>query len=210
MQDFMLIKESSLLRDGIAKVLEYKFHTTVHAFGANENDKVIEYLNQCELIIIDLDTDLNIFSIIEQSKKDEQKVIVWSSSLDDSLLIPTFKLGLNGYFYNGMEGNEFIEAIKIILNGQKYVHPAITSILLNDYMKIQGVNTTRPVGLLTNREWEVFELVTKGYKNEQIGEMLFISNKTVKNHIGSILKKLKVTDRTNAVLLALKKRWVSI
>ncbi len=65
----------------------------------------------------------------------------------------------------------------------------------------------RPVGVFTNREWDVMSLLIQGYSNEKIGNHLYITEKTVKNHISSILRKLNVPDRTNAVLAALKNEW---
>ncbi|MCF3943840.1 LuxR C-terminal-related transcriptional regulator [Oceanobacillus sp. APA_J-2(6-2)] len=65
----------------------------------------------------------------------------------------------------------------------------------------------RPIGLLTRREWEVLGELIQGCQNEEIAMNLNISDKTVKNHITSILSKLRVKDRTNAVLLALRERW---
>ena len=79
--------------------------------------------------------------------------------------------------------------------------------IYDKYRQVTQGETRRPIGLLTRREWEVLGELVKGYQNEEIARNLNISDKTVKNHITSILGKLDVKDRTNAVLLALKERW---
>lgn len=133
-----------------------------------------------------------------------------ASSVTHFLLIKTFKMRLNGYFYNGMESQELTNAIDHIINSQTFIHPSLSNVLLEDYTtNKKTIVPSKPVGLLTRREWKVMELMTKGFRNEQIGNSLYISDKTVKNHVSSILKKFQVVDRTNAVLLALKKRWVA-
>ena len=68
----------------------------------------------------------------------------------------------------------------------------------------------RPFHLLTKRECEVLQLLTDGQSNRTIGETLFISEKTVKNHVSSILQKMAVNDRTQAVVTAIKNGWVEV
>ena len=86
----------------------------------------------------------------------------------------------------------------------------LSPVLLNDYIKTTYNKVKRPNGILTEREWEILEQIVKGNKNSDIAEKLFMSEKTVKNHLLSIFKKLNVTDRTNAVLLAVKNNWFAL
>ncbi|MBN6206727.1 response regulator transcription factor [Ralstonia pickettii] len=108
-----------------------------------------------------------------------------------------------------MELNQIKSAINEILNGYSFIHPYFSSIILNEYSRVTNREVTRPLGLLTKREWEILERMSSGYQNEEIANQLLISDKTVKNHVSSILKKLNVKDRTNAVLAAIENNWVS-
>ena len=74
----------------------------------------------------------------------------------------------------------------------------------------QQAEVRRPLHLLTKRECEVLQLLTDGQSNRVIGETLYISEKTVKNHVSSILQKMNVNDRTQAVVMAIKNGWVEV
>lgn len=140
------------------------------------------------------------------------KVAIWTfSEIERKRLLELMKIGIDGYLYGDMELYEFRTAINEILNGFKYIHPYFSSIILNEYSRLTNINyDARPVNLLTKREWEILERLSSGYQNVEIASQLCISDKTVKNHVSSILKKLKVKDRTSAVILAIKNNWVSI
>lgn len=207
------MKQQSPLRVGIVAVLEENFNKRVLAYDASELDKIYSHLNEVNIVLIDLDTPApaDVLKGVNIAKSQGKKVIVWTSTLDHPYLHETFKMNLDGYFYNGMETDEIIYAIKAIQNSKPYVHPILLRVLLNDYSNYTSpVISKRPIGLLTRREWDALELMVKGYSNEQIANTLWITDKTVKNHVSSVLKKLGVIDRTNAVILALKNRWFAL
>src|SRR5699024_792115 len=106
-----------------------------------------------------------------------------------------------------MSVHEFVDGISYMLKDVTYFHPLIGEELYKSYYQLLYKQTDRPAKLLTKREWEVLGELVKGYQNEEIARNLDISDKTVKNHITSILGKLGVKDRTKAVLMALRKRW---
>lgn len=109
-----------------------------------------------------------------------------------------------------MDLKEISLAIERILQHKEYVHPYFSNIILQKYLEIIERKNTRPNGILTNREWEVLDDMVRGLQNDDIAKHLSISSKTVKNHVSSILKKLQVKDRTNAVVTAIRNHWVSI
>ncbi|OZM56555.1 hypothetical protein CIB95_12135 [Lottiidibacillus patelloidae] len=105
---------------------------------------------------------------------------------------------------------------KVMVEG--YYFPInIMEKFITSYKKINDSNTEmeqkeyrKPLHLLTRRECEVLQLLAEGKSNREVGQILYISEKTVKNHVSNILMKLKVKDRTKAVLLAIKKSWVYV
>ncbi|WP_226037139.1 response regulator transcription factor [Aquibacillus saliphilus] len=207
----MIIKEPSLLREGMLNVLRESFgEEKIVVYGSDDLPDFSKMECKSDLIIIDCDTDIDILSSITYFRNQNKKIIVWTSSLDNHILMDLFKLDLDGYFYNGMEKEELLSSIMSVFNGKQFVHPSLSTILLGDYVRINKKIANKPVGILSNREWEVLELLTKGCKNEQIGTFLFISEKTVKGHVSNIMKKMDVPDRTNVVLTALRNKWVVI
>ncbi|MDX8047116.1 response regulator transcription factor [Gracilibacillus sp. S3-1-1] len=201
-----IVKEASIYREGLEGVLSNEFNAhDVIAVEPNDVEQLKDYI--IDLLIIDIDTNSNYMNLIHQYRENNKKIVVWTENISHPDLIDLFKLDLHGYFYNGMEKEDLLRAVKKVMLGQHYIHEELSAILLGDYRNLHNRKDCRPVGVFTNREWEVMELLTKGYSNYRIGEQLYITDKTVKNHISSILRKLNVPDRTNVVLTALKNRW---
>ncbi|MFD2656650.1 LuxR C-terminal-related transcriptional regulator [Gracilibacillus thailandensis] len=204
-----IVKEASIYREGLVGVLSNEFKTyDIIAVEPQQQGKLRDYI--IDLLIIDIDTDIDTISLINTYMKNNKKIIVWTEDNDHPDLTELFKMDLNGYFFNGMEKQELVHAIEKIISGQNYIHEELTQVLLGDYREIHSRKDKRPVGVFTNREWEVMELLTQGYSNNRISSTLYITDKTVKNHISSILRKLEVPDRTNAVITALKNQWFHV
>lgn len=207
----LFVKNPSLLREGIFQLLSRRFQEseiTVSDGSGYPDDLVANGLS--DMIIIDLETDVPYKEIIKIYKECNKKVIIWVADKECMKLNELFTKDLDGYFYNGMEEKELMDAIQLVQKGKKYVHPALSCLLLADYVRIQQKVSKRPVGILSNREWEVLQLLSKGYNNIDIATHLYLSDKTVKNYVSAILRKLDVPDRTNAVLKALKQKWVYV
>lgn len=213
--EIFLIKEPSLLREGMIKILEEKFtNSSVTAYNSDEYITQSSSKRKADLVILDMDAKINIEPTVNFYKTNEKKIIVWASSPYDEALIDLFKMDLNGYFCHGMDKDELMAAIQSVIDGKKYIHETLTPALLGDYVRLnkntQVVKKEEKLDSLSQREWEVLELLTKGCKNEQIAKSMYISEKTVKNHVSNILRKLEVPDRTNAVLKALRNQWFSV
>ena len=121
-----------------------------------------------------------------------------------------------------MDADTLIEAVKVVADGGSYLHPKVTHNLVNEFRRLatSGVSAhpqhevypeiRRPLHILTRRECEVLQMLADGKSNRGIGESLFISEKTVKNHVSNILQKMNVNDRTQAVVVAIKNGWVEM
>ncbi|WP_138418426.1 response regulator transcription factor [Aquibacillus sediminis] len=202
-----VVKEPSLLREGIVRILQesYKNHN-ITTYGSNNYEELLHEPNVADVIIIDIDTEINVRPLVDYYKNKKKSIILWTANRNHPELPVLFKLRLAGYFYNGMDKEELVGAITSILNGGTYIHQSLSQILLGYYA--HKTEPEKPVGVFSEREWEVIELLAKGFKNVQIANFLFISEKTVKNYISGIMKKLAVPDRTNIVLTALKNKWI--
>ncbi|MFS0674169.1 response regulator transcription factor [Ornithinibacillus sp. 179-J 7C1 HS] len=210
MCNITIIKEKDLVRDIIVEKLEENLpeHSWT-ALDSNQFQKKENFI-QSDLVIIDLNTNINIQAAIDNFIEQNIRVAIWASDLDDNLLRELFRYGLHGYFYNGMELSELIFATKSMLNDQQYIHPKLSTVLLDDYVKLTRNKPIRPAGILTEQEWKVLEELGKGLNNCSIAKELYISTRTVNNHVSSILKKLHVSDRTNAVIKAIKNNWITL
>jgi two-component system, NarL family, response regulator DegU len=205
-----IINNSSILRDVL--------YSTINHVFPNINAKILDtgssldfenHIHTTDLFIIDIDVKKDFSRLIKKYKSVHKKIILLTSKRHKETLIPYFKLNLDGYFYKEIEKEEIIKAMNMIMNGEQYIHPKLAPILFNEYFQFVHVKN-RPLALLTEREWEVLELLTKGYKNREIARELYLTEETVKNHVTSILRKLNVNDRTNAVIKAIQNRWVTL
>ncbi|MBA4495370.1 response regulator transcription factor [Paenactinomyces guangxiensis] len=148
------------------------------------------------------------------------KVLILSDQ-DDPYVLETIRSGASGYLLKSMGASSIIEAMRVIARGGFYIHPIMMGRLVNELRRLsrkEGVfqhlyTTLPPISwqeVLTYREMEVLRLMSQGKNNRAISEHLYISEKTVKNHVSNILYKLNVQDRTQAVLLAIKYGWVQL
>jgi NarL family two-component system response regulator LiaR len=134
----------------------------------------------------------------------DSKVIALTSFKEDDLMQKTLQAGAIGYLFKNVTAEELVTAIRNAREGKPSLAPEAAQAL------IHAVTQPHPVGFdLTDREHEVLALMVKGYNNPQIADHLVISRSTVKFHVSSILSKLGVTSRTEAVALALQHHLVN-
>ena len=123
---------------------------------------------------------------------------------DDLNVFQAIKAGALGYVLKDSPIEETVAAIRAIYEGGSRLHPGIATRVLQEFSRIssQRLHDATVFAELTEREKEVLKEVATGKRNREIGESLFISEKTVKNHISNILSKLQVNDRTEAAMMA--------
>ncbi len=125
---------------------------------------------------------------------------------DDKSVFEAVKAGARGYVIKSAPPAEVVEAIRVVARGGGYLSPSRAVVVMQEFAR---VNRLRAHGKevfaeLSKREMEILALLGKGMRNREVAEELFISEKTVKNHVSSILAKLNVTDRIEAALLAVR------
>lgn len=127
------------------------------------------------------------------------QILVLTSFSDEENVHDAIQAGAIGYLLKNITGNELADAVRRAYNGQSSLAPEAAQALIQA--------TVRPPSIghdLTNRERDVLKLMIDGLNNREIGEKLFISSSTVKNHVSKILSKLDTTSRTQAVALAVE------
>ncbi|MCM3742033.1 response regulator transcription factor [Oceanobacillus luteolus] len=179
----------------------------LHVYNAAFIDDLFQAKTDSDLVILDLEAHISVREVVRNYRFADTKVAVILPDSEVNAIDDYTHFDLVGFFSVGMSVEELVDGIKYIQRGITYVHPIISNVIYDKYKQVSQGEVRRPIGLLTRREWEVLGELVKGCQNEEIAVNLDISDKTVKNHITSILGKLEVKDRTNAVLLALKERW---
>lgn len=214
MKKIIIMREPNLLWDEIIYVLQHKFpHYSVESYEAHQYEQMkaaLEEPQEMTLVIIDTESKLDLEKVKQFYVQKDVKLAAWISFIENHQLERLFKLGLDGYLFSEMEEQDLVHAICHMLQGKIYIHPSLSTILLKNYIDLSSHKAVRPQGLLTPREWDVLALIVKGYKNKEIADRLFVSSRTVNNHVASILKKLNVPDKTNAALYAIKNKWYTI
>lgn len=138
-----------------------------------------------------------------RSYNDRIRIIMLTSYADDEALFASIVAGASGYILKQTRGSELMEAVRRVARGESLLDPAVTHRVLE---RIRGGDSTSPtegelLARLTDRERHVLELIAKGYTNRQIGEALYLSEKTIKHYVTGILNKLGVDNRTAAAAL---------
>ncbi|MEU1623152.1 response regulator transcription factor [Streptomyces sp. NPDC005722] len=127
---------------------------------------------------------------------------------DDDALLDAIMAGAAGYVLKQIKGSDLVSAVRTVASGQSMLDPATTARLMNSLREQEQPPEPQDEALagLTPREREILELIGEGLTNRQIGERLFLSEKTVKNHISRMLGKLGVERRIQAAVLATEHR----
>ncbi|HLR14365.1 MAG TPA: response regulator transcription factor [Bacillota bacterium] len=222
--DIVLIDDHKLFREGVKRILDYEDSFQVVAEGGDglaASKLVKEY--QPDVVLMDINMpEMNGIQATANlvSQYPDTYVIILSIHDDESYVTHALKTGARGYLLKEMDSDSLIEAIKVVSEGGSYLHPKVTHNLVKEYRRLarersvsnaeEQVIYQKPLHLLTKRECQVLQLMAEGNSNRSISETLFISEKTVKNHVSNILQKMKVNDRTQAVVTAIRKGWVEV
>lgn len=218
-----LIDSHIQFREGLKEVLEAKEVIRVIAEGQT-GDEIIELYEEHKPDVLLVDPAVPYGDHIELvsqliEKHPEAKVAIFSTWDGSNLVSRALLAGASGFMLKEMDIRSIVQALEIIAKGESYLHPRVTPYLLSELRRLSEIEESsrfyqprilRPYYLLSRREVEVLELLAEGFSNRAIADTLFISEKTVKNHVSKILDKLHVADRTQAVVLAIKKGWVKI
>ena len=132
------------------------------------------------------------------------KGLILTSYEDDEALFAAIMAGASGYLLKEVGGSNLVAGIRQVAAGHSLIDPAVTQKLLDRLRN--PVKETSKLDQLTPREREILDLITDGYTNRQIGEQLYLAEKTVKNYVSSLLHKLGFARRTEAAVYAAELR----
>lgn len=130
------------------------------------------------------------------------KVIVFTAFDSDERILSAIRAGAKGYLLKGAAKEDIFNAVRVVYNGQSLLQPEIATKLVQ--------HMSNPIGQLSARELEVLSTLAKGTTNSEIAKQLFISERTVKFHVSSILSKLGAQNRTDAVQISIKRGLINL
>lgn len=208
----MVADDHSLIRKGLTQILELEKDIEVIAQASNGREAVEQAMKlKPDVILMDINMPIqNGLSAIKElrGKGCPSNVIVLTIHEDREYLREAVDIGANGYVMKDAEADNLVEAIRDVHKGETYIQPSMASDMI--YAIENSSCGTLPNHFsfketdLTPRETEVLLLIADGMNNKEIADELYISEKTVKNHVSSIFRKLNVSDRTQAAIYVFK------
>lgn len=208
----MIADDHIMIREGIRQILEFDGKIEVIA-EANDGVECLSLLSRQlpQVLLLDINMpNKNGIEVLKEirGKKLPIKVLILTVHNEVDYLVKAVDIGVDGYLLKNSGSVELIKAITAVLNGESYIQPDLIP-MLNSRLIARNDNDEK-IDSLTKRELEVLKLVAIGMFNKEIGEEMSISERTVKNHISSIFKKIDVADRTQAAVFAIKNNLVEI
>jgi len=221
----VIVDDHRLFREGVKRILEMvdDFQVVDEGEDGKEVEAIIK-VHEPDVVLMDI--NMPGINGVEATRRlmeisPETKVIILSIHDDETYVTHALKSGASGYLLKEMDADSLIEAVRVVSEGGAYIHPKVTHNLINEFRRLANggnqswsgygnVEYRKPLHILTRRECEVLQLLADGKSNRAIGEALYISEKTVKNHVSNILQKINVDDRTQAVVEAIKNGWVRV
>jgi two-component system, NarL family, response regulator LiaR len=207
----LIVDDHEVVREGLRAFLALQDGLEIVGEAA-DGEQALEQAQrlQPEVILMDLVMPrLDGVSAMRELRKrlPLSRVIVLTSFLDDERLLPAIQAGAAGYLLKNAEPAELARAIRAAHAGEAIIDPSVAGRLVSVLADRSPPELEHP-GRLTRRELAVLELLARGRSNKRIALELAISEKTVKTHVGHVLAKLGVSDRTQAALLALEQGLV--
>lgn len=219
----LIVDDHVLFRQGLRRVLEMEPDLQIAGEAASGSEALNRTVELKPHVVL-MDLTMPGMNGVEAARVIKERVpgiavLALTIHETEEYLVEAIKAGVDGYILKDVEGRAVAEAIRMARRGQAYVHPGMAGKLINRFARLArlaeqagldrpDMENTRPEEL-SEREFEVLGLFARGHDIGDIAGKLFISEKTVRNHSSSIFRKLGVRDRTQAVVHAIKRGWVS-
>lgn len=208
----MITDDHSMIREGLKNLLELDGDIEVIAEAVDGED-CLEKLEAVKPDVLLLDINMPKMNGLEvlknlKARKSKIKVLVLTVHNEIEYLLKAVDIGVNGYVLKDSESSELKKAIFALVEGETYIQPSLIP-ALNSKMIEKNEDEVK-IDSLTRRELEVLKLLAVGMYNKEVAEKLNISERTVKNHVSNIFKKLEVTDRTQAAVFAIRNNLINL
>ena len=203
----MLVDDHQMLRQGLRRSLEEEGFYVVGE--ASDGDEAVRLVPAAKPDVILMDVSMPDMDGVEATRRilqadPDKRIVMLTMHADKDLIEAAIKAGAVGYLTKDCSTDEVIEAVRMAANGETALSPQLAKTMLSEVRKIDDKAARDEDRLVTKREEEVLQLIADGCSTPEVAQKLYISQKTVKNHLASIYEKLNARDRTQAVLLAVR------
>ena len=208
----VIVDDHSMIREGLKQLLELDGDIQVIGEAGN-GEECLALLKTLipDVILLDINmpvmNGLKMLEFLRNSKYKNQKVLILTIHNEIEYLLKSIEIGVEGYVLKDADSSILKKAIYKVHTGEKYIDHSMLP-LMNERIALEKEKSEDEI--LTRREIEVLKLLAEGLFNKEIAYQLSISEKTVKNHVSNIFKKIGVFDRTQAAVYAIKNNIVEI
>ena len=208
----VIVDDHSMIREGLKQLLELDGDIQVIGEAGN-GEECLELLKTVtpDVLLLDINmpvmNGLKMLEVLRNSKYSVQKVLILTIHNEIEYLLKAIDIGVEGYVLKDADSAILKKAIYKVYDGEKYIDSLMLP-LMNERIALEKEKSEDEI--LTRREIEVLKLLAEGLFNKEIAYQLSISEKTVKNHVSNIFKKIGVFDRTQAAVYAIKNNIVEI
>ena len=200
----LLADDHRMLREGLRRSLESAGLTVVAEAGDGEEALRLAAEHRPDVVLMDV--TMPILGGVEAARAirttlPEVRVVMLTMHADDDVIASAIRAGADGYLVKDCSIEEVADVVRRVAGGETALTPALAASMLTEVQALAKAPQADPV---TKREEEVLQLIADGCSTPEVAERLYISQKTVKNHLASIYQKLDARDRTQAVLRAVR------
>lgn len=207
--EIIIADDHMMIREGLKQLLELDVTMKVIA-EANDGEECLNLLNKKihpDILLLDINmpkkNGIEVLEYIKQNKI-PVKVLILTVHNEVEYLLKAVDIGIDGYLLKDSSYDELKEAIDVVISGNTYIQPSLLP-ALNESMEDYALDKEK-IECLTKRELDVLRLISEGCSNKKISDELTISERTVKNHISHIFRKIDVEDRTQAAVFAIRNK----
>jgi len=202
----LVVDDQAMVRAGFRMLLADEPDIEVVAEASNGLQAVAEAA-RCQPHVVLMDIRMPELDGLEATRQilaadASARVLILTTFDLDEYVYRALKVGASGFVLKDDPPDQLIAAVRTVAGGNALLSPAITRRVIHQFTRINQQAPPKAVETLTEREMDVFRLITRGYSNAEIGRELFISDTTVKTHVTRLLQKLDLRDRAQAIVLA--------
>lgn len=206
----MVVDDHDLIREGLNRIISFEDDLVITGQYSNGEELLTNISNNIPNVVL-LDINMPVKNGLETLKSlkilyKDIKVVMLTVENDKKTIMEAIDLGADAYILKESAGIEVVTAIRTVFFGDKYIDKSLIKVIFSDFKRGGEINNKEieVLDLLTNRELNILFEISRGLKNKEIAEKLFLSEKTIKNYITSIFKKIGVEDRVQATIYAIR------
>ena len=203
----MIADDHRMLREGLRRSMtEMGFDVVAEARNGAE---AVQLAEATRPDVILMDVTMPEMDGVEACRQLRQtlpntQIVMLTMHADQEILTSAIRAGASGYLVKDCSTDEIASAVEMAARGDTALSPQLAASMLNEVRKLEAADAAEEERVVTKREEEVLQLIADGCSTPEVAESLYISQKTVKNHLASIYQKLDARDRTQAVLRAVR------